>query len=262
MKSELTISATDVVFAIRGAYRSADACHCHTVAKLGADELLERLVRQRVLPDTAVFGKNGIHVDNIPDEELAGLRRHAFRHIGVEYLVEATQYSRDELLRYPNWGRAKVGVLERILARRGMTLRGADPAVIDQIAQEEEAERRMAATGDGAQAESVEEALEGLIELGRSLLDDGQLLLNAAARIGIRAADGRKGRKYYVTILRKYANNLNRGGARQVGRLLAAFGEPEEAERTRKPKARNRRKRRERHLEDLPSNVVRLVAAE
>ena len=72
MSADLMISATDVAIAIRGAYRSADACPWHTwhtVAKLGADELLQRLVRQRVLPDAAVFGQNGIHVDNIPDEE-------------------------------------------------------------------------------------------------------------------------------------------------------------------------------------------------
>jgi hypothetical protein len=81
--------------------------------------------------------------------------------------------------------------------------------------------------------------------------------LNAAARIGIRAADGRKGRKYYVTILRKYANNLNRGGAHEVGRLLAGLGEPEEE----KP-AKRRRKRLQRHAEERPSNVVQFVAAE
>lgn len=259
MKSELMISATDVVFAIRGAYRSAQTCHCETVAKLGADELLEHLIGQRLLPDISVYAPNSIHIDDIPDQEWAGLRPYNLRQVGIEYLAEATQYTRQELCRYPNWGPAKVGVLERILARRGMTLRGANPGIIDRVKQEDEESRRFGKLGNDGRPGTFEEALEELIKIGRSLLDDGQLLLNAAAKLGVRAAEGRNGRRTYTTILRKYSNSVGRGRAHHVAQLLAPLGAAEEDKSRKKA---GRQKRVEQLDNERPSNVVRLVAAE
>ena len=259
MSTDLMINAADVVFAIRGAYRSGAECRCETVPKLGCDELLEHLIGQRLLPDTAVYAANSIRFEDIPSDELVGLRAWDLRHIGINYLVEATVCTREDLMRYPNWGPAKIAVLERILARRGMTLRGVDPGIIDRVKQEDEESQRMAQVPDSDRPETFDAALEGLIKIGRALLDDGQLLLNAAAKIAVRAQDGRKGRKYYITILTKYANNAERGSAHQVRWLLEALAGPEEAERAREPK---RRKRIERHTDERPSNVVRLVAAE
>ena len=230
MSTDLMINAADVVFAIRGAYRSGAECRCETVPKLGCDELLEHLIGQRLLPDTAVYAPNSIRFEDIPSDEMVGLHVYDLRNIHINYLVEAAEFTREELRRNPNWGAAKIGVLERILARRGMTLRNVDPSIIDRVRQEDEESQRLSQVQDSDQPETFDAALEGLIKIGRALLDDGQLLLNAAAKIAIRAQDGRKGRKYYITILRKYANNADRGNAHQVRWLLEALAGPEEAE--------------------------------
>ena len=70
MTTETTIPTRDVVAAIRSAYRGSGPCHCHTVAKLGEDELVDHMIKRNVIRREEVYGPGAITLEMLDGDVL------------------------------------------------------------------------------------------------------------------------------------------------------------------------------------------------
>ena len=168
-------------------------------------------------------------------------------------------------------GAAKVDLVERMLAKHGLLLKGGDPAIIERVKAEENERRRVREEiqealeqGEVTSDNLFEEACDELIAIARSVIQDGALLMNSAAKMLARQnGDGRRSRTYYVSILKRYAMSASRSRCGDVGRLIApviALDAAERAERKKgsckKPAPKGRERLRD--FGDKHPNVVDL----
>ena len=72
MNTETLVATRDIVAGVRAAFHGAGECHCHTVPKLGADDLLNGLVRQGVISLADVCGVNAITIEVLDRHERHG----------------------------------------------------------------------------------------------------------------------------------------------------------------------------------------------
>ena len=115
MKTETLVATRDIVAGIRSAFHGAGECHCHTVPKLGADDLLNSLARQDVLSLADIQGVNAITIELLSREGYHGglgkLTNVAGRALSerVEYLTDLQEFNFADLLALPGIGKGSAG---------------------------------------------------------------------------------------------------------------------------------------------------------
>ncbi len=103
-------------------YRGAGPCHCHTVAKLGEQEVLEALLRRRVIQVADLHDARGIPIEMLEKHEggsltqgvIWGLHR---RH--VRYVTDLTKFRLQDLINIDRIGRKNARQIELLMARFG-----------------------------------------------------------------------------------------------------------------------------------------------
>ncbi len=220
--TDRTITGRDLVAAIRAAFRGSDPCHCHTVSKLGEDELLENLTLQRLIGYEDRYGVGGMTIEMLLGDTLTRVSLHGLIQ-RFTFAVELTGLSFAELLQFPNLGSTQARAIERKLAQHGLLLKDGDPAVIDRVRAEEAEKARAAEAGAFAARdpdEARDQAFEALIDLGKTLLREGTVLTASAARMAVRKNGGRRSRRAELTLLARYAGE-DRPFSGEVGRVIA-----------------------------------------
>ena len=261
MTTETTISVRDVVAAIRGAFRSADACHCETVGKLGQDELLDRLVRQKVIPAEEIVGRNGLTIADAPAGNRC-LRYYLPSSLYNEltYVAEFTDLTREDLMSYEGVGPMKAIQIERYLAVLGFSLKDGDPELIEKVRAEEE--QTAEPHDDRTPTEVRSDAALALINLGSACGRDGHDLVKYGSQLLTRKVNGKSNIRRTVTMLKKYAANHERTGSDIVRGLIEQLVAIDDAERAAEsshvPKRRRERTRRDAIRKD---NIVHLHAS-
>jgi hypothetical protein len=258
--TETMIPARDVVAAIRGAFRSADACHCETVGKLGQDELLDRLVRQKVIPPEEIVGRNGLTIADAP----AGKRR--LRYYlpsslcnAFTYVAELTNLTRNDLTRYRGVGPMKAVQIERHLAALGFSLKDGDPSLIERV--RTESEETAEPHNDRTPTEVRSDAALALINLGSACGRDGHDLVKYGSQLLTRKVNGKSNIRRTVMMLKKYAVNRERTAHLEAFELIEPLIALDDAEREAKSKTPKRHKRHEIRPQDVRNNVVPLRAS-
>ena len=93
MKTDM-IPAREVIAAIHGAFHGAGSCHCHTVAKLGEDDILAYLARRKLVSLAEVIEIQSLSIVAIiqryGDLVIPDTVAWALRHSGVRLLSDLT----------------------------------------------------------------------------------------------------------------------------------------------------------------------------
>ena len=224
------IPARDIVAGVRAAFRGAGSCHCHTVAKLGEDDLLNELARQGVVSLGDIHGINAITIGLLSRERFYGgfgkLNNSAAHALSqrVKYLVDLQEFTFGDLLALPDMGRAAARSVEEVMAEFGLLLKDGDPAFLEAVREDKQAEGRLPAPPSDQSPEDIRmTTARALIELGAAMMRDGASLTKTAAKIGF--GDPRVG-----AALTRYSTEHKESAANEVARIAAPFLALEAAE--------------------------------
>ncbi len=231
------------------------------------------MINRKIIQPEDVHGICAITLDMVCDDDPDNTPFWTLRREGIRYLIEVTEYTHKQLCRLPSMGPAKADQIERLLAKRGLLLKGGDPTIIDRV-RAEEAERsqvreeihQAVSNGEVTSDTVLEDAVEGLIAVANSMLKDGALLMSSAAKLWARKdGTGGRSRSYYVSILKRYAMSGSRSRFAEVGRLISPVIALDEAEKAEKKGGRQKvvPKGREARVElgNEHPNVVHLHAS-
>ena len=230
MKPDTLISTRDIVAGVRRALRGAGTCHCHTVAKLGEDEVLQALARQNVLSLGDLYGVESITIDMLDERRYNGgldmLPHSAGRALRerVKYLAELREFTFAELLALPGMGRASARRVEECMAGFGLLLKDGDPAFLEAYRERKQEDRRLPAPPSDQSPEDIRmTTARALMELGAAMMRDGASLTGTAAKIGF-------GEPRVAATLKRYVKEHNQTGSGEVARIAAPFLALEAAE--------------------------------
>ena len=245
-----TVAVREMLAGIHDAFYGAQACHCHTVPKLGHDELINALLAQGVIPPSqgfagrppAIEASRGVFSYNV----IWALQR-----AGVRFLDELTEWTYADLLRLDRVSRRMVEEVQRGLARFGLTLKDSHPAILDHPSPEpERAPREPSRRPAETPAEIRANAFGALFKLGSTVMRDGASLVRVAGRVG--AGEPQAGR------LREYITKGNQACVEQVAAIVAPLIDLEDAERAAaKARAKAARRQPPAPAQPDPENVVR-----
>ena len=224
------IPARDIVSGVRAAFRGAASCHCHTVAKLGEDDVLNALAREGVVSLGDIHGIGAITIELLVQERFYGgfgkLNNNARWALGkrVKYLVDLQEFTFGDLLALPGMGRAAARSVEEVMAEFGLLLKDGDPAFLEAVREDKQKEGRLPAPpGDQSPEEIRMTTARALIELGAAMMRDGASLTKTAAKIGF-------GDPRVAAALTRYTTEHKQGGYEEVARIAAPFLALEAAE--------------------------------
>ena len=129
------IPAREVIAAIHGAFHGAGSCHCHTVAKLGEDDILAYLARRKLVSVAEVIEIQSLSIVAITQryEELVIPHNAAWalRRAGVTLLSDLQNWTYADVLRLDSMSRRSVDKLQEGMAQFGLLLKGGDPALLE-----------------------------------------------------------------------------------------------------------------------------------
>ena len=239
MKTEM-IPARDIVAGVRAAFRGAASCHCHTVAKLGEEEVLNYLARQGVVTLGDIHGINAITIELLWQERHHGgfgkFTNATARALGarVKYLADLQEFTFGDLLAIPEMGRAAARSVERVMAGFGLLLKDGDPAFLEAVREEKQAEGRLPAPPSDQSPEEIRvSTARALIELGATMMRDGASLTKTAAKIGF-------GDTRVAAALSRYTSEHKQSAYEEVARIAAPFLALEASEKSRRNTKSNR----------------------
>ncbi len=222
MQTEL-IPARDIVAGVRAAFRGAGACHCHTVAKLGEEDVLNSLARQGVVSLGDIHGIAAITIGLLSQERFYGgfgkLNNNATRALSqrVKYLVDLQEFTFADLLALPEMGRAAARSVESVMAEFGLLLKDGDPAFLEAVREEKQKEGRLPAPPSDQSPEDIRmTTARALMELAAAMMRDGASLTKTAAKIGF-------GDPRVAAALTRYTTEHKQSGYEEVARIAAPF---------------------------------------
>ena len=266
MKTQTLIATHEVVGSIRAMYRRAGPCHCHTVAKLGEQEVLEYLLRRRVIQVADLHDARGIPINmlekgeggTLSSSDIWRLQQHH-----VRYLPDLTGFRLSDLINMQGIGQRGARRIELIMAQFGLLLKDGDPAILKQVKTDdplvlEPLPEPDARSGQLSPDELRQQAVDALFKIAKTVFDDGQFIMSAAAKLVARPASGRNSSKLYVTSLRKYGESSGRAAHEEVRRLMAPVVAAEGALDGLKKVTAEEGRERLRDLGDKHPNVVDL----
>jgi len=217
------IPTRDIVAGVRAAFRGAESCHCHTVAKLGEDDVLLSLARQGVVSLGDIHGINAITIGLLSRERFYGgfgKLTHSAAHAlsqRVKYLIDLQEFTFGDLLALPDMGRAAARSVERVMAEFGLLLKDGDPAFLEAVREEKQGEGRLPAPPSDQSPEDIRmTTARALIELGAAMMRDGASLTKTAAKIGF-------GEPRVAAVLNRYITEHKQAGSQDVARIAAPF---------------------------------------
>ena len=237
MTSEL-VPARDVVAAIHGAFHGAQSCHCHTVAKLGEDDILLHLARERLVSPTAIIEIQSLSIEAITErygnlvipENIAWVLRRA----KVRLLTDLTNWTYADVLRLDRMSRRGVEKLQEGMAQFGLLLKDGDPALLERPPTPEPVESY---DGPARSPEEIRSTChKALTKLASAVLRDGTSLTRIAGRVGT-------GDKYVGALLR-YIGQHKQACAREVAAIVQPVLELEYSEKQRAKEQAEAKKRR------------------
>ncbi len=185
MKTDM-IPAREVVAAIHGAFHRARTCHCHTVAKLGEDEILTYLARRKLVAPADVLEIEMLSIEAITErygnlvipDNIAWVLRRA----GVTMLTDLTNWTVADVMRLERMGRRSVNKLQEGMAQFGLLLKDGDPALLERPPTPEPEEPY---DGPARSPREIRNAChQALSKLATSVMRDGTSLIRIATRIG------------------------------------------------------------------------------
>ncbi len=230
MKSETLVATRDIVAGIRSAFRGAESCHCHTVSKLGEEDVLNSLARQSVVSLGDIHGIDAITIALLSRERFYGgfgkLSNTTARALSqrVKYLADLQEYTFADLLALPSMGRAAARSVEKVMAEFGLLLKDGDPAFLEAVREEKQAEGRLPAPPSDQSPEDIRmTTARALMELGEAMMRDGASLTKTAAKIGF-------GEPRVAAALRRYIAEHKQTSSEDVARIAASFLALEAAE--------------------------------
>ena len=256
MKTDM-IPAREVIAAIHGAFHGAGSCHCHTVAKLGEDDILAYLARRKLVSLAEVIEIQSLSIVAItkrygdlviPDTVAWTLRR-----AGVTLLSDLTNWTYADVLRLDRMSRRSVEKLQEGMAQFGLLLKDGDPALLERPPTPEP-EPEEPYDGPARSPEEIRAAChQALAKVADSIMRDGTSLIRIASAIGT----GQK----RASPLRRYTGDLNQARAREVATIIRPLLELEASE-TEQAKARKQVKtKKQRTVKpaavEIQDNVVR-----
>lgn len=265
MKTEM-IPARDIVAGVRAAFRGAASCHCHTVAKLGEEEVLNYLARQGVVTLGDIHGINAITIELLWQErhhggfgKITNATAYALTS-RVKYLADLQEFTFGDLLAIPEMGRAAARSVERVMAEFGLLLKDGDPAFLEAVREEKQAEGRLPAPPSDQSPEDIRiTTARALIELGATMMRDGVSLTMNAAKIA-------SGEPRIAAFLRSYITQHSKVVVvgEEVARIVAPFLALEASEKSRRPSRSDRPAKVEEPVPQIEhlQNVVTGVFAE
>ena len=204
MKTE-TLVPSDIVAGVRAAFHGAGECHCHTVPKLGADDLLNALARQGVISLADICGVNAITIEVLNRGayegglgKLTNQAGWALDKRGVEYLTDLREFAFNDLLAIPGIGRTDARKIEIVMAEFGLLLKDGDPSFLEAVREDKRKEGRLLAPPTDQSPEEIQiTTARALMELGGGMMRDGASLTMNAAKIAA-------GEPRMVGVLRRY----------------------------------------------------------
>lgn len=226
--SEQAIPLSRLTAAIHDAFHGSSPCHCKGDGKLSEAELRRALFSEGVggpaiLPDK---GRDSLSFDGPHAYRLLrGVNTYELRRHGVQSLGDLAKWGYHDLLKLPGCGPAFANRIERALAQVGALLADGDPALIEQVRQERDNERKTSDRPPPADMSDPKEtrdtAAAALFELGESAARDGASLM----RLGYRLARNKK----VAGVMKKYVRS-RQSFANEVERLRGPLAAIEQAE--------------------------------
>ncbi len=225
MKTDM-IPAREDIAAIHGAFHGAGSCHCHTVAKLGEDDILAYLARRKLVSVAEVIEIQSLSIVAITQRYEDLVIPHnaawALRRAGVTLLSDLTNWTYADVLRLDHMSRRSVDKLQEGMAQFGLLLKGGDPALLERPPTPEP-EPEEPYDGPARSPEEIRKAChEALTKVANSVMRDGTSLIRIASSI----AGGQK----RAAVLRRYIGDLNQSRAREVATIIRPLLELEASE--------------------------------
>ena len=233
MKTEL-IPAREVIAAIHGAFHGAGSCHCHTVAKLGEDEILTYLARRKLVAPADVIEIQSLSIVAIT-ERYGGLVipdsiAWALRRAKVRLLSDLTNWTYADVLRLDRMSRRSVDKLQEGMAQFGLLLKDGDPALLEHPPTPEP-ESEEPYSGPARNPEEIRSTChQALTKLANHVLRDGTSLIRIAGRVG--TGDKQAG------VLRRYIGEHKQACAAEVAGTVMRLCRPLISRESRAPAAR------------------------
>ncbi len=240
----LTITVRDLCAVIDEAFHGADACHCQTVAKLGEQEILDHLARRGLVPigigrlSIAGLVRDGLFPPSI-EWALRGHRK-------VRHLTDLTEFSYADVSALDRIGRKSVNQLETTMARFGLALKGADPALLKRPPEPEPDNACQGLVSDPQEVR--QNTFRALMKLGNSVLRDGASLVRIAAMVGAGHPQAR--------VLRHYLSHGTQSCRYEVAAIVGPLLDLDDQEKQAQKPAKARRRRLPAPAAVEPDNVI------
>ncbi len=223
MKTDM-IPAREVIAAIHGAFHGTGSCHCHTVAKLGEDDILAYLARRKLVSVAEVIEIQSLSIVAITQRYEDLVIPHnaawALRRAGVTLLSDLTKWTYADVLRLDRMSRRSVDKLQEGMAQFGLLLKDGDPALLERPPAPEPEKPY---SGPARSPEEIRKAChEALTKVANSVMRDGTSLIRIASSIGT----GQK----RASVLRRYIGDLNQARAHEVATIVRPLLELEASE--------------------------------
>ncbi len=220
------IPAREVIAAIHGAFHGAGSCHCHTVAKLGEDDILAYLARRKLVSLAEVIEIQSLSIvaitERYGDLVIPYTVAWTLRRARVSLLSDLTKWTYADVLRLDRMSRKAVDKLQEGMAQFGLLLKGGDPALLERTPTPEP-EPEEPYDGPARSAEEIRKAChEALTKVANSVMRDGTSLIRIASSIGT----GQK----RASVLRRYIGDLNQARAHEVATIIRPLLELEASE--------------------------------
>ena len=243
----LKVESSRIAAAIRGAFGSAEVCHCQGPAKLSEEEVFAYLVRKRVLHLSDVVGDQAITIAAIRDSNGGSLPYSTVydleRRRGVTHLHQLKDWTFGDLLRIPHVGQVAAQKIERAIAEYGILLKDGDPVLLEEVAQEPGEEGPAESIVNGTPEEIAMACSKGLMKIADELSRSASLLMRAAVKI----PHAEKRKTHDIKTYLKHEHTC----AAEVRRIAQPFIDLEAREK-RRPVCRAKTAKRR----TAPSNVV------
>ena len=179
MTTRLIDHSPAIAAAIRAAFRSSDACHCHGDGKLSETEVLFAFANQGIIHGADVHREDWLPIERVFRFSYLTTDRELERR-GVRFLHDLTDWTYADLLALPNVGPAMADNIEAKMAKFGLLLKDGHPNRLAEAEEQKPASHMP--LRDGNPDEIRQACAKGLLKIAMRLMNAGNSLIKQAGR--------------------------------------------------------------------------------